>query len=329
MKQHIEQRVEAPPSIGSRASGTKTRTAIQQKENANRAPGALWKHIMANANTAANSEPLQPNQEITRYPSPERGRAANDADGGTDRPALYETDSSRYAGPHRWQIHPLAKLIRRLWRHRAYGRWVDEAVTELTVTGREHLEALDGPCIVIANHQSHLDTLVAFEAMPESLKRRLFFGAAQDRWFVKGKKKTVLQPWYQSLILGNFPIMRGGGSRALEYAGWLLGKRQAVFLFPEGTRATSEELGRFRHGVALLAREHGVPVVPMYLSGLRALRPKGSKAVVPGPAGVEILPPMRFGAESDVAEVTDALWQAMSAVHRRHVRLEAELDRAA
>jgi long-chain acyl-CoA synthetase len=245
------------------------------------------------------------------------------------RPQLYETDASRYAGPHKWQINPVAKLVRRLWRRRTYTRWVDEAVTELTVTGREHLERLDEPCIFIANHQSHLDTLVAFEVVPEHIKRKLFFGAAQDRWFIKGRKKMVLQPWYQSLALGNFPIMRGGGSKALEYAGWLLHRKQCVFVFPEGTRATSAELGEFRHGVALLALRHGVPVVPLYLSGLRALRPKGAKAVVPGPAGVDVLPPMRFAPDTDVADATHQLWAAMSAVHRRHNGEIDALNRAA
>ncbi|MEQ8484927.1 MAG: lysophospholipid acyltransferase family protein [Pseudomonadales bacterium] len=241
-----------------------------------------------------------------------------------------EAAEPRYSGPHRWQIQPWARLVRRLMRPRAYTRWVDQYCTELNVTGRSAFDEVDGPCIVIANHQSHMDTLVLHEALPEHVRRHLYFGAAQDRWYVKGRRKLVLQPWYQSLVLGNFPIQRGGGSAALEHAHWLLSKGRHVFLFPEGTRATSDGLGRFRAGVALLALEHGVPVVPAYLSGLKAMRPKGQKEVVPGPAGVEFLSPMRFKPGSDVAEVTRALWERLNERHLAHQPSRAPvLERAA
>ena len=232
-------------------------------------------------------------------------------------PKLYETDSSKYAGPHHWQIQWWARAVRRLWRYRTYTRWLEQACSEIVVTGDEHLEAFDGPCIFVANHQSHLDTLVVHAALPEAIRSRLYFGAAQDRWFVKGKKKLALKPWYQSLALGNFPIMRGGGVKALAYARWLLGKRQNIFLFPEGTRATTRELGEFKHGAMILAIEHNVPIVPIYLSGLQAIRPKGTQEVKKGVAGVHFLKPITFSPGSDVAAATALVYERMNAMHRR------------
>ena len=247
-------------------------------------------------------------------------------------PTLYETDESRYVGPHRWQIQWWARTVRRLMEHRAYTRWLRAACPEIRVVGAEHLQDLPGPCLFIANHSSHLDTLLVHHAMPRSLRRRLYFGAAQDRWFVKGKKKLVLKPWYQSLVLGNFPILRGGGSRALSYARWLLQRGQNVFLFPEGTRATTEELGDFKLGCALLALGEGVPVVPIYLAGLQKIRPKGSRKPEPGAATIEILPPVHFSAGSDAAAATALLRERLSGVHRRYQSSEApkvEVSRAA
>jgi 1-acyl-sn-glycerol-3-phosphate acyltransferase len=233
-------------------------------------------------------------------------------------PTLYEADESKYAGPHPWQIQGWASLVRRVMERRAYTRWVEDACSEVAVTGLEHLDGVEGPCVFIANHSSHLDTLLVHHALPRRFRRRLFFGAAQDRWFVKGKKKLVLKPWYQSLVLGNFPILRGGGSRALSYAHWLLRKKRHVFLFPEGTRSTSSELGEFKLGAAMLALENGATVVPMYLSGLQQIRPKGAREVARGKAGVEILPPIRFSAGSDPKAATEALSQKLNAAHRRH-----------
>lgn len=229
-----------------------------------------------------------------------------------------DAPAPEYGGPHPWQIQPWARLVRRAMRWRAYTRWVDRYCTSLTVSGQHHLESLQGPCILIANHQSHMDTLVLFEAMPERTRRRLFFGAAQDRWYVKGRKKMVLQPWYQSLVLGNFPIKRGGGSAALDYGRWLLSRGQRVCIFPEGTRATGESLGKFRAGVALMALEMGVPVVPVYLSGLKEMRPKGQREITPGPAGVEILAPVRFSQGTSVSQATQMLQDVMNAKHLEH-----------
>jgi len=137
----------------------------------------------------------------------------------------------------------------------AHTQWVDDYCTSVAVKGIEHLETLDGPAIFVANHQSHMDTPVLMSAMPKEIQNNLYFGAAADRWFVKGKKKLIFQPWYQSLAMGNFPIVRGGGSRTLDHARWLLDQSCNICIFPEGTRSTSSELGKFRHGVTLLARE--------------------------------------------------------------------------
>jgi 1-acyl-sn-glycerol-3-phosphate acyltransferase len=243
-------------------------------------------------------------------------------------PELYEKDASKYAGPHRWQIRGWAKLVRRAWRYRAYTRWVEQACERIDVIGAEHLAGIDGPCVFVANHASHLDTLVVDHILPERIRRNLFFGAAQDRWFVKGQKKLVLKPWYQSLALGNFPVMRGGGAGALAYAHWLLKKRQHVFLFPEGTRSTKDELGAFKHGPTLLALENDVPIVPIYLAGLKALRPKATREVKRGSVQVVVLPPLRFSESSDVSTATAELHRRMSREHAKHMRA-AELRSAA
>ncbi|MEZ5560033.1 MAG: lysophospholipid acyltransferase family protein [Pseudomonadales bacterium] len=246
----------------------------------------------------------------------------------TTTQTLSESQAPRYGGPHRWQVQGWARLARRVMRNRAYTRWVDQYCTGLNVTGIEHLRALDGPCILAPNHSSHMDTLVLHAALPEIVKGNLYYGAAADRWFVKGRRKLVLQPWYQSLVLGNFPIHRGGGSKTLDYARWLLDQRCNLCIFPEGTRATSDRLGDFRVGVALLALEKQVPVVPVYLSGLREMRPKGQLEVRPGVAGVEFLEPLRFAPGTSPAAATAQMWERMNAVHLSH-HPERQLPRAA
>lgn len=126
-----------------------------------------------------------------------------------------------------------------------------------------------------------------------------------------------MQPWYQSLAMGTFPIQRGGGSRALEYPRWLLDQGCNLIIFPEGTRSTSRSMAKFRHGVSVLALEKDVPVVPVFLTGLKAIRPKGSRELFPGPAGAYVMDPIRFGPGTAVPDATRRLYEAMNAVHQR------------
>ena len=220
-------------------------------------------------------------------------------------------------GPHRWQISWWARIARFGWRRHAYGQWVYPYCKPFVITGQEKFKSIKGPCIVVANHTSHMDALVLNCALPERIRWNVYSGAAADRWFIKGRKELVMQPWYQSMAMGTFPIQRGGGSRALDYPKWLLDKGCNLIIFPEGTRSTSRSMAKFRHGVSVLALEKNVPVVPVFLTGLRKLRPKGSREIFPGPVGAHVLDPIYFAAGAEVPDATRQIYDALNAVHQR------------
>jgi len=220
-------------------------------------------------------------------------------------------------GPYRWQISWWAQAARRILRYRTFTKAVHEACQPLTIEGREHLETLKGPAIFIANHSSHLDSLVLHTALPERFRRRLTFGSAADRWFLKGLKGYRKQGWYNSLSINTFPIKRGGGRSSLDYAEWLLDKKWSVMIFPEGTRSSTGRMGKFRHGVAILALAKGVPVVPVYMEGLGNIRPKGSREITPGPVTVAIGEPIVFPAGTEVPDATHTMYRRMDALRQR------------
>lgn len=229
---------------------------------------------------------------------------------------LVQTESGT-VGPHQWQIRWWAKLARLGFRWHAYGRWIHRYCRPFQVIGREKFRGIKGPCIVVANHTSHMDGLALNAALPWRIRWNVYSGAAADRWFVKGRKELVMQPWYQSLAMGTFPIQRGGGSKALDYPRWLLDHGCNLIIFPEGTRSTSRSMAKFRHGVAVLALEKNVPVVPVFLTGLAAIRPKGSREARPGPAGAYVLDPLHFAPGTPVPEATRQIYDAMNEVHQR------------
>src|SRR5689334_23640175 len=53
----------------------------------------------------------------------------------------------------------------------------------LTVEGWHNQSALTGPCILAANHGSHLDTVAVLAALPEAARARVRVAAAEDYWY--------------------------------------------------------------------------------------------------------------------------------------------------
>ena len=145
-----------------------------------------------------------------------------------------------------------------------------------------HVERLPqtGPCIVIANHNSHLDTLVLMTLFPMRLLSRIHPVAAMD-YFLKNR----LLAWFSINIMGIIPVRRGGVTRhedPLAGCSMALHKGDILILFPEGSRGDPERLEHFKTGIAHLAKRHpNVQITPVFLYGLGKALPKGEAILVP------------------------------------------------
>ena len=154
----------------------------------------------------------------------------------------------------------------------------------LTVTGKWRVS---GGCIVVANHSSHADTAVLLAALPASAQP--VFGAAADYWFDVPVRRLVA-----TSLIGVLPVRRSGDS---GYADLLAAVRPAlragrtVVIYPEGTRSTDGTIAEFRSGAVRLARECGVPLVPVAVMGTADVLPKGGR-FSPAPMQVRIGEPI-------------------------------------
>jgi 1-acyl-sn-glycerol-3-phosphate acyltransferase len=221
------------------------------------------------------------------------------------------TRSTETTGPHRWQVSWPARTARVALRPAVYQRPIARWCRPFTVRGREHFSGLRGPAIFIGNHASYLDGPAIVCALPRAYQRRVAVGAAADRFYVKGRRELSKQGWWQSLAYNMFPISRGGGGAALDHARWLLDRGWSLVIFPEGKRSSNGALARFRVGPALLAIEKGVPVVPLFVEGSGAIRPKGSTSNREGPVTTVVGAPIAFAPGTDPAEATHTLQKAM------------------
>jgi 1-acyl-sn-glycerol-3-phosphate acyltransferase len=154
----------------------------------------------------------------------------------------------------------------------------------LTVTGGLSVGGIErlplGPCVIVANHNSHADTAALIAALPAS--RRPAVAAAADYWFdsaAAGGLRGLLsgrrvRATACRVLCGAFPVRRGGGGSAdLAAAARLLAQGRDVIVYPEGSRSRDGHVGQFRRGAARLAILADVPVVPVGITGTRALLP--------------------------------------------------------
>jgi 1-acyl-sn-glycerol-3-phosphate acyltransferase len=209
--------------------------------------------------------------------------------------------------PHRWQTSWWASLLRRVGRYWTVTRHVRRYVQPLTIEGRENLKDFKGPAIVIGNHTSHFDSPVILTALPPRISHKILAAAAADKFFPLRRKRH----WWYSLFAGAFPVHRGGGTKQLEYPMSLFKKGWSILIFPEGGRSKSGQIARFKAGPAMMAMGCKVPVIPVYMEGLRAIMPKGNRYPTPGPATARIGKPISVANARDVREATEMLENAM------------------
>jgi 1-acyl-sn-glycerol-3-phosphate acyltransferase len=170
----------------------------------------------------------------------------------------------------------------------ALGPWL-KLVFRPKVYGAENVP-VEGPAILASNHLSYADWLF----MPLTLPRRVTF-VAKAEYFTG----TGLKGWLQKTFFagsGQVPIDRSGGNAsegAIISAKRLLDEGELFGIYPEGTRSHDGKLYRGKVGVARLALESKVPVIPVAVLGTDVVAPPGKTF------GRFTRPVVRFGAPLD------------------------------
>ncbi len=153
-------------------------------------------------------------------------------------------------------------------------------VIGLHIHHRERLVS-NGPAILVANHNSHLDALVLMSLFPLRQIHRLRPVAAFDYFMT-----NPLLAWFATRIIGIIPIERKRHQKnnvsPLSQANNALENGDIIIVFPEGTRGKPEQTQDFKTGIAHLTKANpSVPIVPIFLHGLGKALPKGEGLLVP------------------------------------------------
>ncbi len=170
--------------------------------------------------------------------------------------------------------------------------------------------------VYFANHTSHLDFVVLWSVLPRRLRAKTRPVAARDYWNSGLRKRIAVNAFHAVLVERGDKIVNGdrlaAARHTLDMLLEALGQENSLIVFPEGTRGNGLQVGPFKSGIYhLWSKRPDVQFVPVYLSNLNRILPKGEFLPVPVISRVTFGAPLRPDAnetkDSFLAKAHDAV----------------------
>ena len=208
---------------------------------------------------------------------------------------------------------------RRVVVHRL-SKWICDVVFGLPphmkrdVVGVENID-LNQPYVIVINHMSMMD-IMSIYPLPLVFK-----------WVSKREVYKIPMVGRLLYMHGDIVINRSSPKEAMQFVhtkgmAWLK-KGASVSIFPEGTRSKDGEIHNFKAGAFILAKDAGVPILPVVVEGTDTMRRKGSPWMNwRNRVTIKVLPPV---SKERVAEAS--IKEVMAEVHETMVSTLAELRR--
>ena len=172
--------------------------------------------------------------------------------------------------------------------------------------------------IVVANHNSHFDTVSIMAALPPSKLKNTKAVAAADYF-----GKTSFTGWLMSLFFNAILIKRKreeGEPSTIDLLDKHLKSGKSLILFPEGSRGKPGVITDFKAGIGILLKKNPhIPFIPVYLDGFGRVLPKDSWLIIP------LICKVRFG--DPIKTDSDNVDAVLEKVKEEIVALKAKDER--
>lgn len=195
----------------------------------------------------------------------------------------------------------MQKIILRL----VYGvfvRWFLKLVAGVKFDDSKFL-LVEKQFIIVANHNSHLDTMAIMASLPGKIIHKVKPVAAAD-YFGRTRLQAAFSKYFINALLIN--RKRDKNNPSTDPIAIMLKSLEdgySLILFPEGTRGEPEKLQPLKPGIALLLTKlPHIPYVPAFLKGLGRIMPKGDNLLVPYNSSLRFGNPVRI-TSSDIATI--------------------------
>jgi 1-acyl-sn-glycerol-3-phosphate acyltransferase len=160
-----------------------------------------------------------------------------------------------------------------------------------------------GPCIVVSNHNSHLDAAVLMSLFPLRRLRDVHPVAAADYFGSSWLRRTMAMA-----LMNGIPIERRArpGCDPLAPLVEAVEAGKALIFFPEGSRGEAGVVSPFRPGIGkLVQRIPGLLVAPVFLSGPERIWARGEVVPIPGAIDVIVGRPRVYRPDRDARDIAE------------------------
>jgi 1-acyl-sn-glycerol-3-phosphate acyltransferase len=151
--------------------------------------------------------------------------------------------------------------------------------------------------IYFANHQSHLDWVLIWAALPRDLRAHTRPIAARDYWTATPFKQWLTTNVFNAVYVNR---QRTDDQDPLEPLAEALKAGDSLVIFPEGTRSHKGEPQAFKSGLYHLAQQFpDVQLIPAWIDNVQRVMPKGEVVPVPILCSVTFGAPLTLAAGED------------------------------
>jgi 1-acyl-sn-glycerol-3-phosphate acyltransferase len=166
--------------------------------------------------------------------------------------------------------------------------------------------------IYFANHQSHLDWVLIWAALPRDLRAQTRPIAARDYWTSSRFKHWLTSEVFNAVYVSR---QRTDDQDPLEPLVEALQHGDSLVIFPEGTRSNKGEPQPFKSGLYHLAEEFAqVPLIPVWIDNVQRVMPKGEVVPVPILCTATFGAPMQLKPGEDKRDFLERAREAVAAL---------------
>ncbi|HXM99101.1 MAG TPA: AMP-binding protein [Candidatus Dormibacteraeota bacterium] len=185
--------------------------------------------------------------------------------------------------------------------------------------GSENLDNLQGPAIFVSNHITRrADIGLILAALPSRHRNRLATAMGGEtllnmrhppsHFFFAKKWAYRAGYWLTTALFNVFPLPQNSGFReSFRFAGESIDRGYSILIFPEGEVSSDGTMAPFQSGIGLLAQNLRVPIVPMRLDGVWAMKREKRRLAHFGEITVRIGAPVSFPVETSAGEIAEEL----------------------
>ena len=177
------------------------------------------------------------------------------------------------------------KIIQRCFFKAGY--WFFRLLCRGKIIGRENVEAcLPSGFILVANHGSHLDSIVIWSYLHAKFGIDIIF-FAKERLF----KNVLFGPCMRA---ASCVKVSNDGNAILDFKAYRnMVRSKIIGIFPEGSRTKDGSINAYKYGASEVADKLNLPILPVALSGFYNAWPRGRFLPRPKKCDVVFLPPVR------------------------------------